>query len=60
MWAAWRKITDANDSYLGTLTSQTLTTHFVRGGETLPESIGSMLQRIIYHYWYHIGESQAI
>jgi hypothetical protein len=60
MWAAWRKITDANDSYLETLTSQTLTNHLVRGGEALPESIGSMLRRITYHYWYHIGESQAI
>jgi hypothetical protein len=37
-----------------------LTTHFVVNGKPVRESIGSMLHRITYHYWYHIGESQAI
>ena len=60
MWEAWRKITAATDANLETLTSQTLTTHLVIQGESLPESLGSMLRRVTYHYWYHIGESQAI
>ncbi|MBX3085767.1 MAG: DinB family protein [Anaerolineae bacterium] len=60
MWAAWRKVTQAADVNLETLNSQTLTTHLVIRGETLPESLGSMLRRMTYHYWYHIGESQAV
>lgn len=27
-----------------------------RGGQT----VGSVLRRITYHYWYHTGETQAI
>lgn len=61
MWAAWQAITAATDPWLDTLTSEKLTTHLVRpDGETLPESIGSMLRRVTYHYWFHLGESQAV
>ena len=24
------------------------------------QTIGSALRRVTYHYWYHIGETQAI
>ena len=30
------------------------------GGRPVFESNGTLLQRVIYHYWFHIGESQAI
>ena len=29
-------------------------------GEPVGQSRGSALRRITYHYWYHIGEIQAI
>jgi uncharacterized damage-inducible protein DinB len=60
MWDAWRRVTAAADGYLDTLTSERLTERFQWKGEPADETIGTMLQRVIYHYWYHLGESQAI
>lgn len=58
-WGAWRAVTAAADPYLDTLTDEILSGHFQRDGTPLPESIGTMLQRMLYHYWYHIGEAMA-
>jgi hypothetical protein len=60
MWTAWHNITRTADEYLDTLTSDILQTHFEWQGEPMKESVGTMLLRNIYHYWYHIGESQAV
>ena len=60
MWAAWHTVTQAADLFLDTLTPEVLQTHFERNGKSVPESIGTMLQRVIYHYWYHIGEGLAV
>lgn len=60
MWAAWRTITAAADRYLDALTPELLQTHLEWKGERLPERIGTMLMRNIYHYWFHIGEAYAV
>jgi len=60
MWDAWRTITSAADRYLDTLTPELLQTHLEWKGKRLQESIGTMLLRNIYHYWFHIGEAHAI
>lgn len=60
MWAAWRTITQAADTYLDTLTAATLQTYFMDGNKPRRESIGTMLLRNIHHYWYHTGEAHAI
>ena len=60
MWAAWRTVTAAADEYLATLTPQVLQTHLEWKGRTWPESVGTLLQRNLYHYWYHTGEASAI
>jgi hypothetical protein len=60
MWAAWRKITKAADPWLDVLTIAKLEERVVRNGKPSPYLFGSLLQRVIYHYWYHIGESMAI
>ncbi len=60
MWSAWRTITAAADPFLDTLTSEKLETYFLREGQPMAESIGSLLQRNLYHYWYHLGEALAI
>ena len=60
MWAAWHTITQAADPYLDTLTTAMLQTYFIYKGKPRPESIGTMLLRNIYHYWYHTGEAHAI
>jgi uncharacterized damage-inducible protein DinB len=60
MWAAWRKVTAAADEYLDTLTPEILPGYFLRDGKPVDESIGTLLLRNIYHYWYHTGEAAAI
>jgi uncharacterized damage-inducible protein DinB len=60
MWTAWQNITEAADVYLDTVTTVMLQTHFINDGKPRPESVGTMLLRNIYHYWYHTGEAHAI
>ncbi|MDQ7024871.1 MAG: DinB family protein [Anaerolineae bacterium] len=60
MWDAWHKITEASDVYLDALTTSTLQEHYIVDGKPHPESIGTMLNHLNYHYWYHIGEALAI
>ncbi|HEX2980517.1 MAG TPA: DinB family protein [Anaerolineaceae bacterium] len=54
--AAWQAITQAADPWLDALTSERLLER-APGKDT---SFGNLLQRVIYHYWYHTGENQAI
>ena len=54
------KVRQTNDLFLETLTAERLSDHFVFRGTRLPESIGTGLQRNIYHYWFHTGEAHAI
>ena len=56
----WHAVTREADPYLDTLTTQTLQDELLRDGQAVGQSIGSALRRITYHYWYHIGEIQAI
>jgi hypothetical protein len=60
MWATWRLVTQAADKFLDTLTASELKTFFEWKGEPLQESIGTLLQRNLYHYWFHTGEAHAI
>lgn len=60
MWAIWHDVTAAADPFLDSLTAEQLTTHFDRDGGNYPESIGTMLYRNIYHYWFHLGEGHAV
>jgi hypothetical protein len=60
MWQAWHTILKASDLYLESLTTETLTTFMMVNGKPARESVGTMLRRMTYHYWYHNGEAQAI
>ena len=60
MWAAWQAITQAADPWLATLTSERLQAPFTIEGWSVTLTFGSLMQRMIYHYWYHTGESMAI
>jgi len=60
MWSAWKAITQAADAYLDTLAPEIMTTHFEWKGKPLPENIGTMLMRNIYHYWFHTGQALII
>ena len=57
---AWGKITEACDPWLDAATTETLQEAVVIDGVPSEYIFGSLLQRTIYHYWYHTGENQAI
>src|SRR4029453_13647854 len=57
-WAWWRAVTKAADPYLDTLKGSMLTRKWKR--ETGGETPGTKLLRTTYHYWFHLGESQAV
>ena len=60
MLDAWRAITAEADPWLDRLTTGKLLEHPTREGKPLARIYGNLLQRVIYHYWYHIGENMAI
>lgn len=59
-WAAWEAATAAVDPFLDELTTERMLEHLSTNGTTAPESIGTMLLRVLYHYWFHIGEAYAV
>jgi hypothetical protein len=59
MWAAWQAITAATQPVLAAMSDADLLAWppFDPGqGETN----GTLILRVTYHYWYHLGEGQAI
>jgi hypothetical protein len=60
MLAAWNLITEAADPWLDTLTTAGLEEHVISKGKPTARIFGNLLQRVIYHYWYHTGENMAI
>ena len=59
MLDAWRTITAASDPWLDQITTAKLQEEIsLRGWRTT--TIGSLMLRVIYHYWYHIGEIMSI
>lgn len=57
-WRWWSAVVAAADRYLDTITGNDLTRPWKtdRSGETP----GTRLHRTTYHYWFHLGESQAV
>jgi len=59
MRALWKKVTAAADEWLETVTDEKLLEiHTISARWST--SYGNLLQRVIYHYWYHTGENMAI
>jgi len=58
--AAWRKITRIADEWLDTLTTRKLLQPVRLDGKPTNRFYGNLLQRVIYHYWYHLGENMAV
>ncbi len=56
MIAAWQQITEAVDEFLDILTTDQMAEEIPDTGQ----NIGTMLMRQTWHYWYHLGEVQAI
>ena len=58
MLTTWQTITQAADPFLDQITTAQL-----EGSITLGQwktTVGSLMLRVIYHYWYHTGEIMAI
>jgi len=60
MLGIWHNVTKAADPYLDLLTTELLLTDLHLHEKTVGQSRGDALRRVTYHYWYHIGEIQAI
>jgi hypothetical protein len=57
---AWTEITKGVDPWLDSLSTPDLAAPVMSAGRKLARTYGNLLQRVIYHYWYHIGENMAI
>jgi uncharacterized damage-inducible protein DinB len=60
MQNAWQAVTRAADVWLETVTAEGLQQTFTSPSGDWATSFGNLLQRVIYHYWYHTGENMAI
>jgi uncharacterized damage-inducible protein DinB len=60
IWEFWHTITQATDPWLDTLTVADLDRRVEIDGKPSVYCFGSLMQRVIYHYWYHTGENMAI
>lgn len=60
MWEAWHTITQATDPWLNAVTAEKLQERVLIDGKPSDFIFGSLLQRVIYHYWYHTSENMAI
>ena len=56
----WHAAVNASEDYLIKLSKDDLVKNLVVNGKELTANIGTMMARITYHYFYHIGEMQAI
>jgi uncharacterized damage-inducible protein DinB len=57
---AWVVITAAADPWLDQLTTDRLQDRVISKGKPTSWVYGNLVQRVIYHYWYHTGENMAI
>jgi hypothetical protein len=60
MRKAWNRISKASDPFLDALTTKDLTRDLPLDGKPSGQNLGSALRRMTFHYWFHIGEIQAI
>jgi hypothetical protein len=60
MWEAWELITKSADSWLDSVTTELLEGQVMIDGKPSEFIFGSLLYRMIYHYWYHLGENLAV
>ncbi|HEY7133073.1 MAG TPA: DinB family protein [Candidatus Limnocylindrales bacterium] len=58
MLASWKAVTGAADAWLDELTHDDLVAPLAGPGPK--RTVGSAIQRVTYHYWFHTGEILAI
>lgn len=60
MWQAWQAVTRAADPVLDRLAGDDLLHFPVVAGQPGQQSVGTLLRRLTYHYWFHVGEALAV
>ncbi len=60
MRRAWNTVTKATEPLLDSVTTKGLTRDLPLDGNRSGQNLGSALRRMTFHYWFHIGEIQAI
>jgi uncharacterized damage-inducible protein DinB len=60
MQQIWQAATRAADTWLQAATTESLIQVYTTPSGNWSTSFGNLLQRVIYHYWYHTGENMAI
>ena len=58
--ATWRAVVAATDPVLDTLDTPALEAWLPRTRQPRTRTVGSTVQRVTYHYWFHIGEIISI
>jgi hypothetical protein len=59
-WSMWTTVTAAAEPWLAAVTTQRLTEPVMSQGKPLNTNWGTLMLRMIYHYWFHLGECLAI
>ena len=57
---AWKSITESSDPWLDQLTTEKLLEPVPINNQPSEYIFGNLLQRVIYHYWFHTGQNIAI
>jgi hypothetical protein len=60
MRSAWNKVTRSADPFLDSVTARELVKDLPLNGRPSGQNLGSAVRRMTFHYWFHIGEIQAI
>ena len=60
MRGVWRMVTEAADDFLDGIDAEMLDTHIGDEGILARETLGSSLLRLLFHYWFHLGEAHAL
>lgn len=61
MLDAWHQIVPVCNLYLDTLTDAEMTDYLILpNGKPFWDNIGTTILRHTWHYWYHLGEMQAL
>jgi hypothetical protein len=60
MLKLWRQVTEASEPFLDSLGTKDLLKDLPLNGKSVGQTQGDAIRRMTYHYWFHIGEIQAI
>jgi hypothetical protein len=60
MLGIWQTVTAESEAYLDSLTTESLLLDLSNNGKSVGQIRGTVLRRITYHYWFHLGEILSI